>query len=213
MSSEGDINTTFGRVIDSTVRKRPRETGGKKKSAKKDWTEDENYIRYEPRDKHTEAGYSLNTGFSAQASGAVLDLTGDEDIHMRRKKGIIRWDNKTKKYVRDQDDKKRIKTESGVYISATYKTNRYEKWKERSKQSQQGGGSDDEDASQRTPLPANHPAMKKAQNAVPKRRKGPNFEIQRPEQILKKRNEEEKRAARISRKAKAKRNKKKNKGQ
>ena len=37
-----------------------------------------------------------------------------------------RWDNKTKKYVKVQDDKKRIKTESGVYISATYKTNRYD---------------------------------------------------------------------------------------
>ena len=37
-----------------------------------------------------------------------------------------------------QDDKKRIKTESGVYISATYKTNRYSKWKERSKLGQQG---------------------------------------------------------------------------
>jgi hypothetical protein len=38
---------------------------------------------------------------------------------------LLRWDNKTKKYVRVQDDKKKIKTESGVYISATYKTNRY----------------------------------------------------------------------------------------
>ena len=38
---------------------------------------------------------------------------------------VFRWDAKSKKYVRVQDDKKRIKTESGVYISATYKTNRY----------------------------------------------------------------------------------------
>ena len=37
---------------------------------------------------------------------------------------IFRWDKKTKKYIRVQDDKKKIKTESGVYISATYKTNR-----------------------------------------------------------------------------------------
>ena len=37
---------------------------------------------------------------------------------------VFRWDAKSKKYVRVQDDKKRIKTESGVYISATYKTNR-----------------------------------------------------------------------------------------
>ena len=38
---------------------------------------------------------------------------------------IFRWDKKTKKYIRVQDDKKKIKTESGVYISATYKTNRW----------------------------------------------------------------------------------------
>ena len=45
-------------------------------------------------------------------------------------------------------------------------------------------------------LPANHPALKKAQNAVPKHKKGPRFEIKRPEQILKLRQEEEKREAR-----------------
>ena len=39
----------------------------------------------------------------------------------------FRWDAKSKKYVRVQDDKKRIKTESGVYISATYKTNRFDR--------------------------------------------------------------------------------------
>ena len=37
----------------------------------------------------------------------------------------MRWDKKSKKYVRVGDnDKKKIKTESGAYISATYKTNR-----------------------------------------------------------------------------------------
>merc|ERR1719167_786790 len=113
---------------------------------------------------------------------------------------MVRWDNKTKKYVREQDDKKRIKTESGVYISATYKTNRYEKWKERSKQAQQGLGSDDEDGRAQTQLPANHPAIVKAKNAVPTHRKGPRFEIKRPEQILKKRKEDEKKAARMGRK-------------
>ena len=37
--------------------------------------------------------------------------------------------------------------------------------------------------------------MKKARNAVPAHKKGPKFEIKRPEQILKKRNAEEKKAA------------------
>ena len=44
-------------------------------------------------------------------------------------------------------------------------------------------------------MTANHPAMKKARNAVPAHKKGPKFEIKRPEQILKKRNADEKKAA------------------
>merc|ERR1712083_623940 len=47
-----------------------------------------------------------------------------------------------------------------------------------------------------TALPSNHPAMKKARNAVPAHKKGPRNEIQRPEQILKKRIIEEKKSAR-----------------
>lgn len=49
----------------------------------------------------------------------------------------MRWDAKKKKYVRaDANDKKKIKTESGVWIPASYKSNRYAKWKERSKLAQ-----------------------------------------------------------------------------
>ena len=39
-------------------------------------------------------------------------------------------------------------------------------------------------------LPQNHPAMKKAREAVPKHRKGPRNEIKRPEQILKARKDQ-----------------------
>merc|ERR1712112_438297 len=133
----------------------------------------ENFIPYQSSDHHTEAGYSMMTGFSAEASGAVLDLTGDEDGEMRKRKGAPVWDKKQKKYVKVQDDKKRIKTESGVYISATYKTNRYNKWKERSKLAQQQERDDNDDDGDshdqargkkrpNTALPASHPAMKKA---------------------------------------------------
>ena len=132
----------------------------------------------------------------------MLDLT-EEDGEQKRKKGSMVWDKKSKKYVRVQDDKKRVKTESGVYIAATYKTNRYAKWKERSKLAQQTD--DQEESNSRGqgdrkraggPLPSSHPAMKKARNAVPAHKKGPKSEIQRPEQIMKKRVIEEKKAAR-----------------
>ena len=39
-------------------------------------------------------------GFEAHASNAVLDFTGDDDSLMRKKKNLMRWDVKKKKYVR-----------------------------------------------------------------------------------------------------------------
>ena len=39
-------------------------------------------------------------GFEAQASNAVLDFTGDDDNLMRKKKNLMRWDVKKKKYVK-----------------------------------------------------------------------------------------------------------------
>ena len=44
--------------------------------------------------------YSMLTGFEAQASGAVLDLTGDDDQAMRSKKNCVKWDVKKRKYVK-----------------------------------------------------------------------------------------------------------------
>ena len=64
------------------------------------------------------------TGFEAEASKAVLDLTGDEGSLMRKKKTMMRWDAKKKKYVKadpnSEEGKKKIKTESGVWIPARY---------------------------------------------------------------------------------------------
>ena len=73
---------------------------------------------------------------------------------------------------------------------------RYEKWMERSKTSQLGEDDDKDQRREQQKLPANHPAMRKAQNVVPKHKKGPRSEIKRPEQILKKRREDEKKASR-----------------
>ena len=55
---------------------------------------------------------------------------------------MMRWDAKKKKYVKAEQDgsdstKKKIKTESGVWIPASYKSDRYSKWRERSKLEQQ----------------------------------------------------------------------------
>ena len=115
---------------------------------------------------------------------------------------MMRWDAKKKKYVKAEQDgdssKKKIKTESGVWIPASYKSDRYSKWRERSKLEQQLEAEQEENDDEKknmnrkrkqtyNGLPSGHPAMKKAQMAVPKHKKGPKFELQRPEQILKQR--------------------------
>merc|ERR1739840_27819 len=102
---------------------------------------------------------------------------------MRKKKSMMRWDAKKKKYVKAEqgqgdDSKKKIKTESGVWIPASYKSDRYAKWRERSKlnQMQEAEEANDQEDNngdfknnskkrQYNGLPSGHPAMKKAKMA------------------------------------------------
>ena len=112
-----------------------------------------------------------------------------------------------------KDDKKKIRTESGVWIPASYKSDRYAKWKERTKLAQhveEGGDGDGEQQpggkkrQQYQGLPKPPPAMKKAAKAVTFTKKGPRSEIQRPEQILKQREKQEQVRARNERRSKKK---------
>ena len=93
----------------------------RKKKERRVVKDNENFIGYQSKDHHSEAGYSMLSGFEAEASKAVLDLTGDDGCLMRKKKTLMRWDAKKKKYVKadaGEDSKKKIKTESGVWIPA-----------------------------------------------------------------------------------------------
>merc|ERR1719233_1166994 len=112
-SSEEEIRSTFDTIVKEAKSKLSNPNKDKSLRHLKD---ESNFIPYQPADQHTEAGYSMMSGFSAQAHGAVLDLTGDDEEERRRKKGAVVWDKKSKKYVKVQDDKKYVKTESGVYI-------------------------------------------------------------------------------------------------
>ena len=61
-STEDDIAHTFETVVRDSGPKTRVFDGKKKVKAQRD----QNFIPYEPSDKHTEAGYNLNTGFSSQ---------------------------------------------------------------------------------------------------------------------------------------------------
>ncbi len=90
---------------------------------------------------------SLGTSFDQQAAGAQLDLDGDEGVGLVRSKVVLKWDRKRKKYIGDsgKEGRKKVKTESGRVIAASYKTNIYQQWKGTHKV--EGGlvGQEDED--------------------------------------------------------------------
>merc|ERR1719334_1292845 len=113
VAEEDEIAATF----DTIVKDRKERMPNQKDKSLRHLKDETNFIPYQPADQHTEVGYSMMTGFSAQASGAVLDFTNEEGEERKKKQGSMVWDKKSKKYIRVQDDKKRIKTESGVYIS------------------------------------------------------------------------------------------------
>ncbi|KAI5277403.1 ATP-dependent RNA helicase DDX54 [Manis pentadactyla] len=96
------------------------------------------YVPYRPKDFDSERGLSVGGdkgAFEQQVASAVLDLMGDEAQNLTRGRQLLRWDRKKKRFVGQsgQGDKKKIKTESGRYISSSYKRDLYQKWKQKQK--------------------------------------------------------------------------------
>lgn len=119
-------------------KKRKKHAEGIKKSKEEEEFKDkEFFIPYAHEGALTEEGYSLKSGFRKDADEAALDLIEDDDVRQRRKKALHKWNRVSKKFVGTQDNKKKIKTESGVWIAASYKTGRYEKWLARGKKKEE----------------------------------------------------------------------------
>uniref|UniRef100_UPI00398ED3FE ATP-dependent RNA helicase DDX54 n=1 Tax=Pristiophorus japonicus TaxID=55135 RepID=UPI00398ED3FE len=135
-SDDENIETVFSEVM-GRKRKNKQPTDQLPKKKKECGRDEEFYIPYQPKDFNSERGLSLSgegTTFEQQVSGAVLDLMGDEAEDMQKKKQMLKWDRKKKRFVRDTGkEKKKIKTESGRYINASYKKNIYEEWKKKYK--------------------------------------------------------------------------------
>lgn len=106
------------------------------------------YIPHQPSDRVDEAGYAINS-FTRDAQQAEFTVAGDNNDGQRLNRTLQRWDRKKKKMVNvDNPRAGKIRTEHGVWIAASYKTDRYEKWKERSKiddQVERDADSDDGD--------------------------------------------------------------------
>ncbi|XP_011887706.1 PREDICTED: ATP-dependent RNA helicase DDX54 isoform X2 [Cercocebus atys] len=143
--------------IFSEVMGRKRQRSGPNRGAKRRreeaWQWDQEfYIPYRPKDFDSERGLSISGeggAFEQQVAGAVLDLMGDEAQNLTRGRQQLKWDRKKKRFVgkSGQEDKKKIKTESGRYINSSYKRDLYQKWKQ--KQKIDDRDSDEEGASDR----------------------------------------------------------------
>jgi ATP-dependent RNA helicase DDX54/DBP10 len=111
-------------------------------------------MSYYQKDADTEKGYSLRDGasFAEQAHGVTFDLTGDEALQERKRRGL-RWDKQKKKFVKGTgegaDNVKLVKTESGVKLPATYRSGRFEEWKSKARVSLPRVGEAEEQSTQR----------------------------------------------------------------
>ncbi|KAM6165557.1 ATP-dependent RNA helicase DDX54 isoform 2-T2 [Erethizon dorsatum] len=112
--------------------------GAKRRREEAQQRDQEFYVPYRPKDFDSERGLSVGSttgAFEQQVASAVLDLMGDEAQNLTRSRQQLKWDRKKKRFVGQsgQEDKKKIKTESGRYISSSYKRDLYQKWKQKQK--------------------------------------------------------------------------------
>ncbi|XP_076437575.1 ATP-dependent RNA helicase DDX54-like [Babylonia areolata] len=134
---EEDLLEVFKQSSDSTDKE-------KKKKKSRTARDEQNYVQYQPSNTHTEAGYKID-GFKNEISSAVLDFTGDDDNNMRSLNNTRRWDRKRKRFVTDSTEGKvkKVKTESGNWIPASYKSSLYKMWVSKEKV-EENDDSDDE---------------------------------------------------------------------
>lgn len=85
-----------------------------------------------------------------KSTEGILDLLGDSEQSLAKQRSNKRkWDPVSHKYVSAQSlekkQVKKIKSESGNWIPITYKSDRYEKWQEKSKLKNSMSEGNDED--------------------------------------------------------------------
>jgi len=116
----------------------------KRKRENTDFRDKEYYMSHYQQGVEAERGYGVNgnggigsSSFIEQMGSATMDLMGDDDKALKKnQKGALKWDTKKKRFIREtigSDNKKRIKTESGNIIPASYKSKRFEEWQKKTK--------------------------------------------------------------------------------
>ena len=87
-------------------------------------------LSYRPADDLTEAGYAVHdASFNAHAHKAAMELIPDDDEQLRKRRGTETWDSKKHRFTSQQigsDNKKRVRTENGTLVPATFQSDRYD---------------------------------------------------------------------------------------
>lgn len=144
---EGELEAVFGTVIGSTKHKETSEenpqkkkySGGKKidRAEQMRHEREKHYVPYMSSDHVSERQLALDkVDFARQAEGASVDIIMDDDRGMYNQKHGQRWDRRLKKYVGlsgNEPANKKIRTEDGTWLPASYKTGKYEEWKQKQK--------------------------------------------------------------------------------
>lgn len=128
-----DIQGVFATVFDPSQKKRRKGSKFGSEGPVQNFR-DENYIPHTAADHHGEKGLGLGLkSFEKDVSGAVMDIQADEAEGMRQAKTIKKWDRKRKNFVGEDGNVKKIRTESGIRIPASYRKNIYRDWLQRHK--------------------------------------------------------------------------------
>ncbi|XP_076619008.1 ATP-dependent RNA helicase DDX54 [Colletes latitarsis] len=207
-STTDEINAAFNTVIFPKKRNLDDLYKPSKKKKQSVTQDKEFFIPYFAPDKHTEEGLAVNF-FDTEANKAQLDLTADNEESQRLQAQIKKWDRKKKKMVTINNDRKanKFRTESGVWIPASYKTNRYSAWKEKSKIDATNDYDSEEEPSEMQKLRTTANTHWARHNQKLKEKIKTKNELRTPEQILKARKLMERKRNRNGRKGRSGRKK------
>ncbi|XP_073251857.1 ATP-dependent RNA helicase DDX54-like [Porites lutea] len=183
-----EIMGVFATVIDPTEKKKRKKSKSDPEGHSMKSFRDENYIPHTASDFYGEKGLGLGlNSFEKDVSGAVMDIEADEEEGMRKAKTIKKWDRKRKNFVGEDGNTKKIRTESGVRIPATYKKNIYQEWLRRNRMDVPGSDDREENGTK-----LGHNKGKKGKSFVQKGKSPRGSELKSKEQILKARHRKEK---------------------
>uniref|UniRef100_A0A5S6QUV7 RNA helicase n=1 Tax=Trichuris muris TaxID=70415 RepID=A0A5S6QUV7_TRIMR len=133
------LQNTFSEIVRSKFYDSA--SGWRRKKKKQQQTDrsgvaDEYFVPFAPSDLHSEQGLSVNQkSFAATAESAVVDFLDDDSKDIHAKDNRMKWDRKRKRFVGNSGEEraKKIKTESGVWIPASYKSDKYNAWRQKLK--------------------------------------------------------------------------------